>query len=431
MKTTQNMSESVKDEQLSLKVMRLARPKLNDVPTIPIDPCNEISKLIGNSFEKMIGHENIELPVGTFLMVPQTFDSIYLGETFTFYVCVRNDCEKQCENVNVRVQLQTNSQKPCVIPKLQDISCSLKPGASLGHVLSYEVKETGQHILLCEVDYVTNESEIMHFKKYFKFSVNKPIDVKTKFYNAEDNLNNDVYLEAQIQNTCDHPIVLEKVDLNPSEFYTCSEIKISPKSTVQLENVTSFISSHRESSPIVQKKFVNDPIYLNPKDVRQYLFCLSPSMPKHTANQFRGVTTIGKLDMGWRTSMGEKGRLQTSPLIRMAPGYGDLRLIIKSIPAKIQLRRPFEVVFCLYNFCERNLDLKFDVTNTSLKGIEFCCLTGVHLGQIAPNTTVDFKLTLLPVKPGLQYLSGIRILDKFLNRIYEFDEVFNVFIQEN
>lgn len=57
---------------------------------------------------------------------------------------------------------------------------------------------------------------------------------------------------------------------------------------------------------------------LNPLDSRQYLFCLTPK-PESQLNVkfFKGITSIGKLDIVWRTSMGEKGRLQTSQLERM------------------------------------------------------------------------------------------------------------------
>ena len=82
----------------------------------------------------------------------------------------------------------------------------IEPGQSIDHVLSHEVKELGTHILVCEVSYVAPSSAAasapggggggkMNFRKFFKFSVLKPLDVKTKFYNAE---NDDVFLEAQV-----------------------------------------------------------------------------------------------------------------------------------------------------------------------------------------------------------------------------------------
>lgn len=55
------------------------------------------------------------------------------------------------------------------------------------------------------------------FRKFFKFQVVKPLDVKTKFYNAESD---EVYVEAQIQNLTTGPICLEKVSLESSHLFT-------------------------------------------------------------------------------------------------------------------------------------------------------------------------------------------------------------------
>ena len=45
----------------------------------------------------------------------------------------------------------------------------------------------------------------------------KPLDVKTKFYNAESD---EVFLEAQVQNITNGTICLEKVALEPSFNFT-------------------------------------------------------------------------------------------------------------------------------------------------------------------------------------------------------------------
>jgi hypothetical protein len=47
------------------------------------------------------------------------------------------------------------------------------------------VKELGTHILVCEVFYDSPARGKLNFRKFFKFQVMKPLDVKTKFYNAE------------------------------------------------------------------------------------------------------------------------------------------------------------------------------------------------------------------------------------------------------
>lgn len=70
--------------------------------------------------------------------------------------------------------------------------------------------------LVCEVSYHGPTGNLMTFRKFFKIQVLKPLDVKTKFYNAE---NDDVYLEAQIQNITAGPICLEKVELDASQLF--------------------------------------------------------------------------------------------------------------------------------------------------------------------------------------------------------------------
>lgn len=52
--------------------------------------------------------------------------------------------------------------------------------------------------------------------------------------------------------------------------------------------------------------------------VCQFLYCLTPN-EKLSADlkSLSGATNIGKLDIVWRSNLGERGRLQTSQLQRM------------------------------------------------------------------------------------------------------------------
>ncbi|VDO27151.1 unnamed protein product [Onchocerca flexuosa] len=395
------MAEAMKEQILILKVMRLARPKFYENICMPIDPADPTSQLIGSALCRLTGQEAPDIPIGKYLMAPQKFENIYLGETFTFYVCVQNISDKVATDICVKTDLQTTSQRNALPSQLQEANAVLEPGKCFGEIITHEIKEIGQHILVCAVSYKTSNNE-MYFRKFFKFPVTKPIDVRTKFYNAE---NNDVYLEAQIQNTSELPMVLEKVILEPSDFYISSEI--SPPET--------------ENESMEQS-------YLNPSDIRQYLFCLKPKTTDYSLNHFRKGISIGKLDMVWRTSMGERGRLQTSALQRMAPGCGDLRLTIEKIPATVKVLQPFSMVCRLHNCSDRSLDLVLTLDDKLQPNIVFCSTSGVQLGQLSPNTTTDFSLELLPLTPGLQSISGIRVTDTFLRRTYEHDDIAQVFV---
>ena len=130
------------------------------------------------------------------------------------------------------------------------------------------------------------------FRKFFKFHVLKPLDVQTKFYNAETD---EVYLEAQIQNITSGTICLESVELQNTDDYTVTSLNTLPngESVFKSKNM------------------------LQPKNSCQFLYCIKPipaiaddlKLVKMTKN-------IGTLDILWRSNMGERGRLQTSQLER-------------------------------------------------------------------------------------------------------------------
>ncbi|EYC08017.1 hypothetical protein Y032_0068g254 [Ancylostoma ceylanicum] len=391
------MGESLQssNQLLSLKVIRLSRPKRSEGSPLQVDPVDpsRFSQLINAALAS--GEKRYDTPIGEYLIAPLMFENIYLGETFTFYMNVVNESDQKVTDVSVKCELQTNSQRVNLTSSVQDVI--LEPSQSSGQIITHEVKEIGQHILICSVNYKTSSDEKMYFRKFFKFPVGKPIDVKTKFYNAE---NSDVYLEAQIENTSATAMVLERVELEPSPNYTVTSIKSCDENEL-------------------------NGMYLKPRDIRQFLFCLSPKDIHNTV--YKDMTNIGKLDMSWRTHMGERGRLQTSPLQRIAPAHGDVRLSIENLPATVPVRKPFTVDCRLYNCCERSLDLRLELLNNS-QCLFFCSISGIALGQVPPNGNVAFSVEVLPIAIGFQSISGIRIVDSFAKKVYDHDDIAQVFV---
>lgn len=250
----------------------------------------------------------------------------------------------------------------------------------------------------------------MYFRKFFKFQVLKPLDVKTKFYNAESDLSSvtdEVFLEAQIQNITTSPMFMEKVSLEPSIMYNVTELN----SVNQAGECISTFGSRG---------------YLQPMDTRQYLYCLKPKKEfAEKAGIIKGVTVIGKLDIVWKTNLGERGRLQTSQLQRMAPGYGDVRLSLEAIPDTVNLEEPFHIT-CKITNCssERTMDLVLEMCDTN--SVHWCGVSGRQLGKLQPSSSLCLALTLLSSVQGLQSVSGLRLTDTFLKRTYEYDDIAQV-----
>ncbi|XP_034942331.1 trafficking protein particle complex subunit 13 [Chelonus insularis] len=398
------MDVKPKSEQLlALKVMRLTRPTIGMPIVVTCDstdlPGNTLNNELKNDCTALQGMEC--LAVGQFMVLPQSFGNIYLGEIFSSYLCVHNGSNQLVTNIHVKADLQTSTQTIQLSNKNTD---ELAPDNTMDEVIHHEVKEIGTHILVCEVSYVptTIGSTPQSFRKFFKFQVVKPLDVKTKFYNAESD---EIYVEAQIQNLTAGPICLEKVDLESLNLFVVSTLNVNDK----------------------QESIFGKVNVLDPTCSRQYLYCLKPqsNLVQHL-KLLHGETSIGKLDIVWRSNMGERGRLQTSQLQRMVSDYGDLRVTAKDVPSEVFLEEILEFKCRIINTSERNMDLLMSLESNS--SIAYCGISDITLGTLKPGTFLDVPLRLIPLECGLIMISGLKLTDTFLKRVYDYEDLVQIFV---
>ncbi|XP_030291314.1 trafficking protein particle complex subunit 13 isoform X3 [Sparus aurata] len=385
-----DVTQAKQEHLLALKVMRLTKPTL--FTNMPVT-CEE-RDLPGDLFGQLMREDPSTikgaeiLMLGEMLTLPQNFGNIFLGETFSSYISVHNDSNQVVKDILVKADLQTSSQRLNLSASNSAVA-ELKPECCIDDVIHHEVKEIGTHILVCAVSYTTQYGEKLYFRKFFKFQTDE------------------VFLEAQIQNITTSPMFMEKVSLEPSMMYNVTEL-----------NTVAATDDGGEST-------FGKMSYLQPMDTRQYLYCLKPK-PEYAekAGVIKGVTVIGKLDIVWKTNLGERGRLQTSQLQRMAPGYGDIRLSLEIIPDTVNLEEPFDIICKITNCSERTMDLVLEMCNT--RSIHWCGVSGRQLGKLSPAAFLSLPLTLLSSVQGLQSISGLRLTDTFLKRTYEYDDIAQV-----
>ncbi|XP_060521163.1 trafficking protein particle complex subunit 13 isoform X2 [Cylas formicarius] len=390
---------------LALKVMRLTRPTLASPLPITCDSKDLPGNLLNNALQQdpsaVPGTETLN--IGQFLLLPQNPVNIYLGETFSSYICVYSETKQLVNNITVKVDLQTSSQKLSL--SNNPPAAQLAPEETVNVVIHYEVKEIGTHILVCDVGYHNATGIPVSFKKFFKIQVLKPLDVKTKFYTAQ---NDNVYLEAQVQNITAGPICLEKVALDASHLFSVLPLNTNDANESIFGKVT----------------------LLRPQAVCQYLYCLSPNEKLISdLKSLSGATNIGKLDIVWRSNLGEKGRLQTSQLQRMSPEYGDIRLTITELPNFVTLEELFTFKCKLMNNGERTVDFILYLENT--EHIAWCDISGRKLEPLPPHSSKILEFKCIPLIPGLRMLSGIKLVDTFLARTYTYDELGQIFVVLN
>ncbi|XP_015785866.1 trafficking protein particle complex subunit 13 [Tetranychus urticae] len=396
------------DNRTDLISIRVNRVVSRDVKTDHFMEPGEFERLLlaDDNFETdSIGKQFVD----KWRRLPKSLSQIFLGETFCFSIMVVNDSVTEpVKDVSVKIDLQFANDRMINIGFLK--SPLLDSKQSLDEIKHYEIKDLGSHVLIFSISYRTVTDEPHIFRKYFKFQVEKPLDVKTKFYNAESD---EVYLEALLQNLTNLPICLERVTLEPSQYFN---VKGLNKVTIDGEEQWVFGKINR----------------FNPMESRQYLFCLTPK-PEVKANLklLRSVTVIGRLDIVWISGIAVPGHLQTSPLERMAPNYVDIRLTIEGIPSQAELRHKFNITFRITNYCDFDIEPALIFDNKDEKqAILWLGVSGKVLDRISPHQCYDFTLTAYPIDTGLQAIPKVKISDTLSKNFYEFDEMAYVFIND-
>ncbi|KAI3479945.1 hypothetical protein L1887_57932 [Cichorium endivia] len=404
---------------LSLKVMRASAPSLAVSEKPYFDDASSASSsllaAVGEGIDAGLSHDLLSnrwegssstttaaayrsaaenFPISSVLVLPNSFGTLFLGETFRTYVCVRNESGAAVREPSLRVEMQVGAsdasqphaesgrwhQLAHIImpspsrytPDPADTDSQGRPvwelaaGQALETSLGYDIKDLGPHVLVCTVGYKARV--VMHdgqeawiersFRKFFKFAVERsPISVRTKVhqpreacavYHPDPAVRERVHLEVQVQNVASNgsSLVLDRLDLKTAPGWTWSSID-RPS-----------LSCDDKDGDMWMRVGGKSKMLLADGDVRQYLFALVPSeevafWEARESGMDMGSTqegwairgdALGHLDISWRMSLGEPGRLQTSQLVRrrvvvapVAPHTSDETLPTPQLATQLRL----------------------------------------------------------------------------------------------
>ena len=304
------------------------------------------------------------------------------------------------KDVAIKIDLQTTSATHLLNSGNPPLEC-LEADTSIDIVLNHEIKDVGAHNIMVHVTYVTVNGEKNKFKKNQKFQVLKPLDVKTTFFNP---LTSDIYLQAQIQNITNVPMVMENVSFEPSSQYKVTDMN---SASYSFDGIS----------------------YMNPRDTRQYIYKLTPENPNAIHRSVEGQVA-GKLDITWRTQMGERGRLQTSNLLRRVLNPGEIRVTVEKLPNVIKSEIPFPVTLNIINCSDRLLQLEVQLQNLESNPLRWLGVSGRSLGSLDNKTgaSIKFEAMLVSSYPGLHALNGFKLFDSFLRKTYEFNNITTIYV---
>jgi len=202
---------------------------------------------------------------------------------------------------------------------------------------------------------------------FARHQVNNPLKMKEKTHELV--AHQDIIVETQVQNATPRTLFLESIRFIPApqfEVFRFAEHGVivnesdskdtdagaepeSPNpSGVRLATLSDVSSATRlagtipDGSVVVGTRMATLGPMANLKegDVEQYMFRLRGKLPP---SQLKRTTALGRMEVVWKSAMGEHGKLQSNVVQRKLPTARAVEVHMVSVPHEVALETPFEV----------------------------------------------------------------------------------------
>ncbi|GAA5857997.1 hypothetical protein JCM8547_006657 [Rhodosporidiobolus lusitaniae] len=334
------LSSSSRDPHLvALKVLRSTRPSLAPPSAYELPYEDGAASQAFRALEAERGKPESDGSGGGggLLRVPAEFGVIYLGETFSAVLSLSNDLQPPPSpstavlahspilKVEIHTSISPQTGQPTnkhLLATVPSAGAGLEPGQSTEAVVAHELKELGQHALVCTVQYGQEvegggERRVVSrsFRKVYKFAVSSPLSVRTKAHSPPPSCASSylspsqrclIFLEVQVHNHHVHSLFFERMRFEPL---------LVPSSTGE----TALKLADGFADPNEGLFDAEEDALLPPGGVRQFLYVLQQSEEERKKAIPGANQGLGRLDIVWRTPYGEIGRLQSSTLGRRIP----------------------------------------------------------------------------------------------------------------
>ena len=179
------------EKYIQFRVMRLYRPPFFTTPSIPtFSPIPEVDPLSS-------GQLHADYVISPYVLLPDSFGDIYIGETFSAYIAVvpSHFVDIPLYNVAISVKLTTTNASYDLIdirpvPDTQSsIARILQPNDNLDVVISHTLNELGTHTLRASVQFSINKfSDPIVVRKLYRFNVLSPLTIKSSYTELNNQL---------------------------------------------------------------------------------------------------------------------------------------------------------------------------------------------------------------------------------------------------
>ncbi|KAH7664389.1 Trafficking protein particle complex subunit 13 protein [Dioscorea alata] len=391
---------------LAFRVMRLCRPsfqaedallRLHPADLLAGEDLLDVSSLPPSLLEPRGGadfsfRERFQLDNPTdamalsgLLVLPQSFGAIYLGETFCSYISINNSSSFEARDIIIKAEIQTEKQRILLLDTSKTPVESIRAGGRYDFIVEHDVKELGPHTLVCTALYNDGDSERKYLPQFFKFVVANPLSVRTK---------ENTFLEACIENHTKSNLHMDQVEFEPAPQWSATILKADEHSL------------ERNSKT---RDIFKPPVLIRAGGgIYNYLYQLKHASHESGHTRIDGSNILGKLQITWRTNLGESGRLQTQQILGTPVAHKDIDLRIVEVPAVVILERPFLLHLVLTSQTDKTVG-PFEVFISERDSGEekFVMVNGIQ------------KLNMIATRLGVQRISGITIFDTKEKKAYD------------
>ncbi|KAI3682924.1 hypothetical protein L1987_83312 [Smallanthus sonchifolius] len=420
------MSSTQSLHSLAFRVMRLCRPTFHVETPLRFDPSDLIvgeDLLDDPQLRRLLQSQTTTIDLtytnrfllrddpsdamglSGMLVLPQSFGAIYLGETFCSYISINNSSSFEVRDIIIKAEIQTERQRILLLDTTKTPVDTIRAGGRYDFIVEHDVKELGAHTLVCTAQYSDGDAERKYLPQYFKFMVSNPLSVRTKVRVVKET----TYLEACLENNTKSNLYMDQVDFEPASNWSAMLLKAN---------------SHHSEKSVSTREIFRPPILIKSGGgIHNYLYQLKSLLDGSAPTKFEGSNVLGKLQITWRTNLGEPGRLQTQQIIGNLITQREIELKATKVPSVIILEKPFTVSLSLTNLTENKLG-PFDVFLSLSDSQEEKTLVGIGLKkmalpQVEAFTSLDFQMNLIPMEAGMQKISGITVFNMTEKKSYD------------
>nr|XP_043610074.1 trafficking protein particle complex subunit 13-like [Erigeron canadensis] len=348
------------------------------------------------------------------LVLPQAFGAIYLGETFCSYISINNSSSFEVRDIVIKAEIQTERQRILLLDTTKTPVETIRAGGRYDFIVEHDVKELGAHTLVCTAQYSDGDTDRKYLPQYFKFIVSNPLSVRTKVRVVKDT----TYLEACLENNTKSNLYMDQVDFEPATNWSAVLLKAD---------------DHHSIKDVLTSGIYKPPILIKSGGgIHNYLYRLKSSLDGSAPTKFEGSNVLGKLQITWRTNLGEPGRLQTQQIIGNPITHKEIELKATKVPSVIFLEKPFTVNLSLTNMSDINIG-PFEAflslsDNQEEKAVMVNGLRRMTLPQVEAFKSLDFQMNLIAMEVGMQKVRGITVVNTIEKKTYELIPDIEIFV---